>query len=74
VGSRTGPVEEVVTHDVTGRLVDFFDVPALADEVVTVLQDRQKFTNLGIAGRAFMQQRYDLASYCLPGQLAIINA
>jgi glycosyltransferase involved in cell wall biosynthesis len=73
VGSRTGPVEEVVRHDVTGRLVDFFDVAALADEVVSVLQNREEFTHLGTAGRVLMRQRYDLGSYCLPGQLAILE-
>ncbi|MDB5914512.1 MAG: glycosyl transferase group 1 [Ramlibacter sp.] len=74
VASRTGPVEEVVTHDVTGRLVDFFDVQALADEVVDVLRDPQAFSHLGRAGRRAMQQTYDLASYCLPGQLGIVRA
>jgi glycosyltransferase involved in cell wall biosynthesis len=72
VGSRTGPVEEVVTHDVTGRLVDFFDVAALAAEVVGVLQDPEKFKHLGRAGRVLMRERYDLATYCLPGQLAVV--
>jgi glycosyltransferase involved in cell wall biosynthesis len=73
VGSRTGPVEEVVTHDVTGRLVDFFDVQALADEVVGVLKQPDAFRALGAAGRRLMQQDYDLASHCLPGQLAIVQ-
>jgi glycosyltransferase involved in cell wall biosynthesis len=72
VGSRTGPVEEVVTHGVTGRLVDFFDVQGLADEVVGVLENPQAFRHLGVAGRELMRERYDLATFCLPGQLDIV--
>jgi hypothetical protein len=33
IASDTAPVREVIEHDVTGRLVDFFDTDALATEV-----------------------------------------
>jgi glycosyltransferase involved in cell wall biosynthesis len=39
VGSRTGPVEEVITHGENGLLVDFFDPAAMAQQVVDVLAD-----------------------------------
>lgn len=72
VASRTGPVEEVVTHGVTGRLVDFFDAAALAQEVVGVLENPQAAAPLGEAARRLMQERYDLATSCLAGQLDIV--
>ena len=72
VASRTGPVEEVITHGENGRLVDFFDVQGLADEVVSVLENPRAFRHLGEAGRKLVQERYEL-SRCLPGQLAIVT-
>lgn len=72
VGSRTGPVEEVITQGETGRLVDFFDGAALTREVVDVLEHREGLRALGERAREEMRQRYDLASVCLPGQLAIL--
>jgi glycosyltransferase involved in cell wall biosynthesis len=74
VASRTGPVEEVITHDVTGRLVDFFDIAALADEVVHVLENPETHRHLGLAGRRLMQERYDLHATCLRGQVDIVLA
>lgn len=72
VGSRTGPVQEVIGHDRNGRLVDFFDGEALAREVTTVLENPNAHARLGQRAREEMRERYDLASVCLPGQLSIL--
>ena len=71
VGSRTGPVEEVIKHGQTGRLVDFFDVEGLARSVVDVLENPEAHAHLGRAGRAWMQQKYDIET-CRAGQTAIV--
>ncbi len=73
VASDTAPVREVIDPGVTGRLVDFFDVPGLADEVCRLLGDAEERTHLGANARAFAQSRYDLKSVCLPRQIRWVD-
>lgn len=74
VASDTPPLREVITHGDTGRLVDFFDVPGLADEVCALLADAAARKNLGARARAFAQTCYDLRKVCLPRQLEWVHA
>jgi glycosyltransferase involved in cell wall biosynthesis len=69
VASDTQPLREAITHDNTGRLVDFFDVPALVNEVCALLDDPAARARLGANARAFARANYDLKSICLPRQL-----
>jgi len=73
VASNTAPVAEAITHDETGRLVDFFDKEALVAEICDLLDDPETRDRLGQAARAHMRQNYDLKSVCLPRQLDWIN-
>ncbi len=73
VGSRTAPVEEVITHGQNGLLVDFFDHNALADAVSDVLAQPASYAHLRTAARATALERYDLAGICLPQQLQLIE-
>ncbi len=70
VASDTQPLREAITHDENGRLVNFFDAPALADEVCGLLDDAAARARLGAAARLFAQENYDLKTVCLPKQLA----
>ena len=69
VASDTQPLREAVRQDETGRLVDFFDVPGLANEVCALLDDPAAQARLGANARAFAQANYDLKAVCLPKQL-----
>ena len=69
VASDTQPLREAIRHDETGRLVDFFDVPGLANEVCALLDDPVARARLGANARAFAQANYDLKTVCLPRQL-----
>lgn len=69
VASDTQPLREAIKHDETGRLVDFFDVAGLANEVCTLLEDPSARERLGRNARAFAQANYDLNTVCLPRQL-----
>lgn len=74
VASDTQPVREAIADGDTGRLVDFFDVQALADTVCELLDDASARAALGARARAFARAHYDLHRVCLPGQLAWVQA
>jgi glycosyltransferase involved in cell wall biosynthesis len=73
VASDTAPVREAVEDGRTGRLVDFFDVQGLANEVCVLLDDPAARGRLGQNARAFVRAHYDLKTVCLPGQLAWVE-
>lgn len=74
IGSRTGPVEEVIEDGVNGLLVDFFDRRGLADRAITALAEPARFRSLGQAARAGVVDRFDLRTRSLPRQLELIEA
>ena len=74
VASNTAPLREAIEHDKTGRMVDFFDVAGLADEVCALLADPAARLQLGQSARAFARLHYDLRSVCLPQQLAWVES
>lgn len=69
VASATKPVEEVVTDNVNGLLVDFFSPDDLASAIENLLTSRSKAADLGSAARQTVKDQYDLASICLPKQM-----
>lgn len=73
VGSRTPPVEEVLTHGETGLLVDFFDVAEWARLLTEALADPARFEPLRRAAREFVVRDYDLRTVCLPRMVAFVE-
>jgi glycosyltransferase involved in cell wall biosynthesis len=73
VASDTQPLHEAVLHNETGKLVNFFDAKALAQEVCDLLNNPDERARLGANARAFAQQNYDLQTVCLPKQLAWVE-
>ncbi len=72
VGSRTAPVEEVIRDGENGVLVDFFRPEEIAERVVEVLAEPERFTSLREHARQTIVESYDLKRICLPGQLRLI--
>jgi glycosyltransferase involved in cell wall biosynthesis len=60
IGSRTGPVQEVIEDGVNGLLVDFFDTGAMADRIVESLERRTALQPLRNAARQTVIDRYSL--------------
>ena len=58
VAAAAGGVPEVVTHGETGLLVEFGDVPALADSIARLVDDSGLARRLGESGRALVQSGY----------------
>jgi glycosyltransferase involved in cell wall biosynthesis len=69
VASNTPPLREAIVQNETGRLVDFFDTQAIADQVADLLDNPAERARLGANARAFARQHYDLKQICLPKQL-----
>lgn len=60
IGSRTGPVQEVIEDGVNGLLVDFFDTGAMADRIVESLERQAALQPLRDAARQTVINRYSL--------------
>lgn len=73
VGSRTAPVEELITDGVNGRLVDFFDIDDIADGVIDALARPEAFAALRAAARAQIVENYDLRTISLPRLIAFVE-
>lgn len=69
VGSKTPPVEEVITDQENGLLVDFFDHQQIAEAVCTVLDNPLFRKQLADAAQRTIKLHYDLKSVCLPAQI-----
>lgn len=73
VASNTSPLHEAITHNKTGRLVDFFDGAGLVHEIVNLLESPSERDRLGGEARRFARMTYDLRSICLPRQIAWVK-
>lgn len=62
LGSDTAPVREVIEDGANGLLRDFFDVTALTDAALEVLDEPARFRHLGEAAERTIQERYSLGT------------
>jgi glycosyltransferase involved in cell wall biosynthesis len=72
VGSDTAPVQELIEHGEHGVLAPFNDVDAIADAVVSVLGEPQRWKHLGRAARERILESYDHRG-CVPRALQILG-
>lgn len=68
VAGDTAPVREVIKHNETGLLVNFFDVSAIAEQVTSLLKSSAERQLLGEIAREFVIQQYALETICLSRQ------
>lgn len=73
VGSKTAPVEEVISDNENGLLADFFSPADIAEKVATALASPGDFAALRRRARETAIERYDLNRICLPQHLAYLD-
>jgi glycosyltransferase involved in cell wall biosynthesis len=73
IASDTAPVREVMEAGRNGRLVDFFSQEALAEAIISVLEDPGQMTALRAQARRDIQEHLDLESRTLPRLLALVE-
>jgi glycosyltransferase involved in cell wall biosynthesis len=62
VGTRTGGVMELITHEVDGFVETVGDVPAQAARVVSLLTDDALYARMSAAARLAAETRYSTIS------------
>jgi len=72
VASDTAPVREFVTHRKTGLMVPFLQPEAVADAVLTLLEDQPLARRLRRNARAWAERHLDMGDY-LTGYQALIE-
>jgi len=73
VGSRTPPVQEVISDGENGLLVDFFSPESIAARVDEALSHPEELRALRSNARRTAQERYDLKRVCLPAQGRLVE-
>ena len=74
IGSKTAPVEEFITHEKNGLLVDFFNYDELATTIIEVLKEPNKFMTLRKNARKTVVKNYDLNSISMPKQIEFLTS
>lgn len=72
IGSDTAPLWDVLNQG-NGIKIPFFDSALLSERVVEALADPQRFEELRIQAREYIEQTYDAHRICLPQMLALVR-
>jgi glycosyltransferase involved in cell wall biosynthesis len=73
LASNTSPVREVIQHDKTGLLCDFYDVDGFTRQALRVLDDPDAFRSLGQNGVKLIDERYSLER-TIPAMVQLLQA
>jgi glycosyltransferase involved in cell wall biosynthesis len=74
IGSRTGPVTELIEDGVNGKLVDFFDVEGWSSALIEALARPERYQEMREAARRTVIEGYDLKRHCLPKLIEFVEA
>ncbi len=65
LASDVEPVREIIEHGRTGLLAPLFDIDAMVETALRVLDRPDDYAPLGVAGRNLVEERYSL-EVCIP--------
>ena len=74
VASNTAPVMDVLEHEHSALLIDFFKPSELVQSVCRLLEDKVLASHLGAAARAHAVSSFDLRNICLPQQMQWVQS
>ena len=74
VASDTDPVKEMIEHNKTGRLINFFDHKQLCETVLSLLDQPLERERIGRNARNFIKNELDLSEKCIPQQVQWIES
>jgi len=74
VASNTAPVMDVLEHEKSALLIDFFKPSELVQSVCRLLEDKVLASHLGAAARAHAVRSFDLRNICLPQQMQWVES
>ncbi len=63
IATDMGGVREVVSDDVSGTLIPPGDIAAIADAVIDLLEDPERRTRMGQAGRILVEERFGMYNW-----------
>lgn len=73
IGSKTPPVEELIEHEKTGLLFDFFSPEELVRTLCDALDNKERARELSKNARQHIIDHYDLKTICLPQHVSLIH-
>lgn len=74
VASNTAPVCEVLEHERSALLVDFFEPSEIVQSVCRLLEDKVLASHLGAVARDHAIKSFDLRTVCLPQQMQWVTS
>ena len=73
IASDTTPVRDALEDGVSATLLDFFDVAALSEALISACEHPERSAPLREAARKVAVERYDKATVCMPAWLNLID-
>jgi glycosyltransferase involved in cell wall biosynthesis len=73
IASDTAPVRDALEDGVSATLLDFFDVAALSEALISACENPARYAPLREAARKVAVERYDKAAVCMPAWLNLID-
>lgn len=72
IGSKTPPVEEIISNNKNGFLVDFYNIDEISKKIEYALDNKQLLQNIRHNARQTIIEKYDLKKL-LPKHLELLN-
>jgi glycosyltransferase involved in cell wall biosynthesis len=73
IASDTAPVRDALEDGVSATLLDFFNVAALSEALISACENPERYAPLREAARKVAVERYDKSTVCMPAWLNLID-